>query len=189
MTFYTTSAERRCNVMTLHRRWSDVVLTSCACWGGTSDFRHMCTAHVQVRVRALGVWSKHFRKGWVDCLQSSQSIQCTYTKISKDPRDYHWPIQSNHVFVRNPSGGCSKLWYSCRCDVSVSCKKGYWKPEPLHWQRVQTHIRHLTARHLTRVCTVRLNNRKLRIKWNGLKATFRTFTQPTLKCCQCFEFR
>ena len=29
---YTTSAQRRCNVMTLHRRWGDVVLTSCACW-------------------------------------------------------------------------------------------------------------------------------------------------------------
>ena len=29
---YTTSARRRCNVMTLHWRWSDVVLTSCACW-------------------------------------------------------------------------------------------------------------------------------------------------------------
>ena len=32
---YTTSAQRRCNVMTLHRRWGDVVLTSCACWEGT----------------------------------------------------------------------------------------------------------------------------------------------------------
>ena len=30
--FNTTSAQRRCNVMTLHRRWGDVVLTSCACW-------------------------------------------------------------------------------------------------------------------------------------------------------------
>ena len=25
--------QRRCNVMTLHRRWGAVVLTSCACWG------------------------------------------------------------------------------------------------------------------------------------------------------------
>ena len=29
---YTTSAQRRCNVMTLHRRWGDVVLRSCARW-------------------------------------------------------------------------------------------------------------------------------------------------------------
>ena len=29
---YTTSAQHRCNVMTLHRSWDDVVLTSCACW-------------------------------------------------------------------------------------------------------------------------------------------------------------
>ena len=28
----TTSAQRRCNVMTLHRRLGDVVLTSCDCW-------------------------------------------------------------------------------------------------------------------------------------------------------------
>ena len=28
---YTTAAQRRCNVMTLHRRWGDVALTSCAC--------------------------------------------------------------------------------------------------------------------------------------------------------------
>ena len=32
---HTTSAQRRCNVMTLHRRWSDVVLTSCACWAAS----------------------------------------------------------------------------------------------------------------------------------------------------------
>ena len=29
---YTTSPQRRCNVMTLHRRWDDVVWTSCARW-------------------------------------------------------------------------------------------------------------------------------------------------------------
>ena len=27
----TTSPQRRCNVLTLHRRWGDVVFTSCAC--------------------------------------------------------------------------------------------------------------------------------------------------------------
>ena len=31
---YTTSAQRRCNVMTLHRSWGDVVLTSCVRWEG-----------------------------------------------------------------------------------------------------------------------------------------------------------
>ena len=34
---YTTSPQRRCNVMTLHRRCGDVVLTSCACWVGIWD--------------------------------------------------------------------------------------------------------------------------------------------------------
>ena len=29
----TTSPQRRCNVMTLHRRWGDVIFTSCARWG------------------------------------------------------------------------------------------------------------------------------------------------------------
>ena len=28
----TTSPQRRCNVMTLHRRWGDVIFTSCARW-------------------------------------------------------------------------------------------------------------------------------------------------------------
>ena len=38
---YTTSAQRRCNVMTLHRHWGDVVLTSCARWGrATSSLFH-----------------------------------------------------------------------------------------------------------------------------------------------------
>ena len=27
-----TPPQRRCNVMTLHRRWGDVIFTSCACW-------------------------------------------------------------------------------------------------------------------------------------------------------------
>ena len=30
-----TSPQRRCNVMTLHRRWGDVIFTSCARWGET----------------------------------------------------------------------------------------------------------------------------------------------------------
>ena len=35
---YTTSIQRRCNVMTLHRRWGDVVLTSCARWVSWVEF-------------------------------------------------------------------------------------------------------------------------------------------------------
>ena len=40
---YTTSARRRCNVMTLHRRWADVVLTSCACWVESWNLIHTVT--------------------------------------------------------------------------------------------------------------------------------------------------
>ena len=32
----TTSPQRRCNVMTLHRRWGDVIFTSCARWVATT---------------------------------------------------------------------------------------------------------------------------------------------------------
>ena len=34
----TTSPQRRCNVMTLHRRWADVVYTSCARWVSTTIY-------------------------------------------------------------------------------------------------------------------------------------------------------
>ena len=36
---YTTSSQRRCNVMTLHRRWGDVVYTSCACLEDSVQYR------------------------------------------------------------------------------------------------------------------------------------------------------
>ena len=36
---YTTSHQRRCNIMMLHRRWCDVVLTLCARWVDTSALR------------------------------------------------------------------------------------------------------------------------------------------------------
>ena len=32
-----TSPQRRCNVMTLHRRWGDVIFTSCARWDEDAD--------------------------------------------------------------------------------------------------------------------------------------------------------
>ena len=43
-----TSPQRRCNVMTLHRRWGDVVFTSCACRvepprrGGSNEYHKLC---------------------------------------------------------------------------------------------------------------------------------------------------
>ena len=39
-----TSPQRRCNVMTLHRRWGDVIFTSCACRECTKMFKIAHTA-------------------------------------------------------------------------------------------------------------------------------------------------
>ena len=54
--------------------------------------------------------------------------------------------------------------------VTSECpvKKLSAKPGLEHWQTVQTKIRNRKTRRLIRVCTVCLNYRKLRVKWNSL---------------------
>ena len=37
-----TSPQRRCNVMTLHRRWGDVIFTSCARWDNSCILNSRC---------------------------------------------------------------------------------------------------------------------------------------------------
>ena len=73
-------------------------------------------------------------------------------------------------------------------------KRGLFvKPRLGHWQTVQTQIRCFRMWHLIRVCTVCLNNRKLRFNWNSLNSPFRTIfpaytpRQSTLLCCQYFD--
>ena len=66
------------------------------------------------------------------------------------------------------------------------------KPGLGHWQKVQTQIR-CCRMCLIRLCTVCLNYRKFRFKWNSLKSPFRiifpayTQRQSTHQCCQCFD--
>ena len=50
----------------------------------------------------MGCQDKHF---WVDWLQSSQSIHTPKFPYCCCPRDYHWPMKSNHAFVWNPGKG------------------------------------------------------------------------------------
>ena len=47
-----TSSQRRCNVMTLHRRWGDVIFTSCARWGlsSPSEIAYQCITLWQVSI-------------------------------------------------------------------------------------------------------------------------------------------
>ena len=67
------------------------------------------------------------------------------------------------------------------------------KPGLEHWQTVQAQIRRCITRRLIRICTVFLNNRKLKINSNSLTSTFRTIfpaytkRQSTHHCCQCFD--
>ena len=60
---------------------------------------------------------------------------------------------------------------------------------------MQSQIRRHRTRPLIRLCTICLNNRKLRVTWNILKSPFRTIffsaytqRQSTHQCCQCFDF-
>ena len=68
------------------------------------------------------------------------------------------------------------------------------KPGLGRWQTVQTQIRRRTVRRLIRVCTVCVNHRKIRAKWNSLKSPFRTIfpaytqRQTTHLYYQCFDF-
>ena len=66
---YATSAQRRCNIITLHRRWGDVLITSCACYDKyqhlvsepSLDFARylaitMRTANTEIRMSGKESW-------------------------------------------------------------------------------------------------------------------------------------
>ena len=53
---YTTSAQRRCNVMTLHRRWGDVVLTSCVRCDSTSCYKDVVVAEMLTHLCLASHW-------------------------------------------------------------------------------------------------------------------------------------
>ena len=53
-----------------------------------------------------------------------------------------------------------------------------------HWQTVKTHIRRHRTRRLIMVCTVCLNHRKVRVKWNSVKSSSRIITHVwQVLCC------
>ena len=74
--------------------------------------------------------------------------------------------------------------YSRAILVAVSVK-----PRLEHWQTVQTKIRRCRTRRQIRVCTICLNDRKLRLKLNSLVSPFRTiflaYTQGRSAHYQC----
>ena len=59
------------------------------------------------------------------------------------------------------------LWRQSAVLSELSVKLG-----PGHWQTLRTQIRSRRTRRLIRVCTVCLNQWKLRVKWNTLKSPF-----------------
>ena len=66
--------------------------------------------------------------------------------------------------------------------MSECCKKNLSvKPGMGHWQTVQTQIRRYRIRRLISVCTVCLNYRKFRVRWNCLQPPFSLISQPTLR--------
>ena len=46
-----TSPQRRCNVMTLHRRWGDVIFTSCARWVCIVLYQHWHQVHDMAKMQ------------------------------------------------------------------------------------------------------------------------------------------
>ena len=84
-------------------------------------------------------------------------MQCRKKRLSVKPRLDHW--QTILVAVTS------------ECSVKRVIRV---KPALGHSQTVQTQIRRQRMRPLITVCTVCLNYRKLKVKWNSLKSPFRT---------------
>ena len=68
----TTSPQRRCNVMTLHRRWGDVIFTSCARWEKTY-LRHVRRTKALIKLRE-GVFDMSLR--WAHMSEDTFCSRC-----------------------------------------------------------------------------------------------------------------
>ena len=80
----TTSPQRRCNVMTLHRRWIDVLLTSCARWECTY-LRNCPSSSVKCTPGELGYGGFRYQ---LVTKYSQESSQETFMKsLKKVTRD------------------------------------------------------------------------------------------------------
>ena len=81
------------------------------------------------------------------------------------------------------------LWRQSAVLRGLSVKPGLGR-----WQTVQNKIKRHRTRRLIRICTVCLNCRKLRVKWNMVKSPLRTTfpaysqRQSTPQCYQCFDY-
>ena len=140
----------------------------------------------------------HKRRCWRIRVHSSPSVLSTllfgliiYNRAKaypygRCPRDYHWPMKSNQMFmIWNPQPVVSKLNSILKHELGLMLG---------HWKTVHTQIRRCRRRHLIWVSTVCINYRELRVNWNSLKFPFRTILpayierQSTHQCCQCFDF-
>ena len=90
-----TSPERRCNVMTLHRRWGDVIFTVCACRDVCMSWPYLFyQTYVYVMLKQLYVEFTCKYKCSLICSRVSQkkywlitvTFTCTHHKITSIPR-------------------------------------------------------------------------------------------------------
>ena len=102
-------------------------------------------------------------------------------------------MKSNRAFVRNPGN----VFYSRATLVTVTseCRVKRVICKTWSWTLANNIDLDQTAqKRVIRVCTICLNYRKLRVKWNSYKSPFRTILpaytqrQPTHQWCQCFDY-
>ena len=127
---------------------------------------------------------------WVDCLQSSHSVQTSKFLWRSCPRVYHWPrarldetqvtVIYSRAIVVSETSECGvmrvigKIWTGTLANTA--------DPDQTPQNAASDQGLHCL-----------LNKRKLKVKWNSLKFPFRTIfraytqRQSTNQCCQYFD--
>ena len=86
-----TSYQRRCDVITSHRRWYDVILTMCACWGNVSIMRiHWLVEDFADAVHICDIIDWNFFENRRKCLANS-SVLLSLCDM------FQWPKHFTHV--------------------------------------------------------------------------------------------
>ena len=125
---YATSAQRRCNVMALHR-WGDVVLTSCACWVNVCGRGHRGPVYgflvfwLHITIEPFGL----FHHNVCDCLCFTMMVDWRVRETLRQPNTplppsppppqlfFYWPFQGDSSVV------VLLLFFFCSCIVRFRC--------------------------------------------------------------------
>ena len=110
---YTTSAQRRCNVMTLHRRSGDVVLTSCSRWdiilkcsymlyvSTTQRFHRRRRSPLELSIAPIQTFPFTVSKSKPIAFTPSKQNDCNRQSLKTDGFEARPITQSNYLFPDN----------------------------------------------------------------------------------------